>query len=67
MIVKNKCARLIVINDGKTSFNIIPGVEDAVELSSAAAKLPFTQASLKKGDLVEVAPKPVARSKKSEE
>lgn len=57
MFVKNNCARLIVINDGKKSFEVIPGVNESVEISSAAAELQFTKQLLQSGDLIEVADK----------
>lgn len=65
MFVKNNCARLISINDGKKVFDIIPGINAVVEISDAAAGLAFTQNLLESGDLVEVSEpkveKPVAK------
>lgn len=55
MFVKNNCARLISINDGKKVFDIIPGINAVVEISESAAGLAFTKNLLKSGDLIEVA------------
>lgn len=66
MFVKNNCARLIVINDGEKSFEIIPGVNQSVKISDAAAKLSFTQGLLASGDLLEVAGKKEAPSAEPE-
>lgn len=55
MFLKNEAARLITINhvlDGvKTSYQILPGENPAVEVPNAVAKLDFVKALISNGDL----------------
>lgn len=55
MFLKNEAARLITINhlvDGdKTSYQILPGENPAIEVPDAVAKIDFVKVLISNGDL----------------
>lgn len=51
MFMKNEAARLITINADGQKYQVLPGLNPAVEVPDAVAKIPFVQALLKNGSL----------------
>lgn len=52
MLLKNKSARLITINGGEESFDILPGNNPSVEVPNELCDGDFAKALIECGDLV---------------